>query len=111
MLWQVFNPATEDKICDVIDSGANEVNAAVTAAHGALEACGAPWVAMGQYGRSRAMNKLADLVEADSERLATLEVMDNASHSSRRSWMFVWWCTHSATSPPRRWASSWQDAW
>ena len=73
--FATFNPATEEKIADVAEGDAADVDKAVKAARRALES--GPWSKMDARDRGRLINKLADLVEKNVEELAALETLDN----------------------------------
>lgn len=73
--FPTFNPATEQKIADVAEADAADVDLAVKAARKALES--GPWATMDARDRGRLINKLADLVEANLAELAALETLDN----------------------------------
>ena len=68
----VTEPATGRVYARVPDSGAEDVNAAVSAARAAFPA----WAALPVAERSRALLRLADLIEADLEPLARAESID-----------------------------------
>ncbi|HEX8073356.1 MAG TPA: aldehyde dehydrogenase family protein [Thermoleophilaceae bacterium] len=72
--FETEDPATGQAICDVAHAGAEDVDRAVRAAAAALEG---PWAKMPASGRSKLMNALADLMEANAEELAQLESIDN----------------------------------
>ncbi len=67
------NPANGDKIADVAEANAADVDAAVAAARRALPA----WQALGGHRRARYLYALARLVQKHSRRLAVLETIDN----------------------------------
>lgn len=73
--FATFNPATEQKIADVAEADAADVDLAVKAARRALET--GPWATMDARDRGRLINKLADLVEQHLDELAALETLDN----------------------------------
>jgi len=68
--FETIDPATGEAISEVAHAGAEDVDRAVRAAAAALEG---PWAKMPASGRSRLLNKLADLIEANSEELAQIE--------------------------------------
>ncbi len=70
----VFNPATGQKIAEVPNGTAQDVDKAVTAARAALKG---EWSQMLPADRQRVMLKLADLIEANGEELAQLETLNN----------------------------------
>ena len=67
--------STEQEITSVYAAGAEDVNAAVTAARAAFE--GDAWQSVVGTARGALMNKLVDLVEKNQHVLATIEAMDN----------------------------------
>src|SRR5579871_4543545 len=67
------NPATGDKIADVAQADAADVDAAVKAARKALPA----WQALTGHQRARYLYALARQVQKHSRRLAVLETIDN----------------------------------
>lgn len=71
----VINPATGTVIDTVPEHGAAGVDAAVAAAKTAFEA--GPWPAMTRSARARLLLRIADAIEADAERLYTLEALNN----------------------------------
>ncbi|XP_074787757.1 aldehyde dehydrogenase 1A1 isoform X2 [Athene noctua] len=73
--FEVFNPANEEKICEVEEGDKADVDKAVKAARRAFE-LGSPWRTMDASERGRLLNKLADLVERDRLILATMEAID-----------------------------------
>jgi aldehyde dehydrogenase (NAD+) len=70
-----FNPATEEKIAEVAEGTAEDVDRAVKAARRALQS--GPWAKMDARDRGRLLAKLADLIEANFDELAALETLDN----------------------------------
>lgn len=73
--FATLNPATEEVLAEVTQSGKAEVDRAVAAARDAFY--GGEWSRLGGYERGRLMNRLADLIEKNKEELITLEVLDN----------------------------------
>ncbi|NXE40598.1 AL1A1 dehydrogenase, partial [Ptilorrhoa leucosticta] len=73
--FEVFNPANEEKICEVEEGDKEDVDKAVKAARKAFE-LGSTWRTMDASERGRLLNKLADLVERDRLILATMETID-----------------------------------
>ncbi|RMC17946.1 hypothetical protein DUI87_04820 [Hirundo rustica rustica] len=73
--FAVFNPANEEKICEVEEGDKADVDKAVKAARKAFE-LGSTWRTMDASERGRLLNKLADLVERDRLILATMETID-----------------------------------
>lgn len=73
--FATINPATEEKIADVAEGDAADVDLAARAARNAFE--GGPWPKMDARDRGRLLNKLADLMEENLDELAALETLDN----------------------------------
>lgn len=73
--FQSIDPATEEVIAEIAESGPEDIDAAVKAARGALE--DGPWARMDARERGRLLMKWADLIDAHAEELARLEVIDN----------------------------------
>ena len=73
--FETVNPATEEKIADVAEGDAADVDRAVKAARKAFES--GDWAEMDARDRGRVMNRLADLIEDNLEELAALETLDN----------------------------------
>ncbi len=65
----VFNPFTEKKIAEIVDSGKQDVDSAVINAKKAFES----WKKTTPSERANLFLKLADLIEKDKERLAKIE--------------------------------------
>lgn len=78
--FQSHNPATGELLVDVAEGGAADIDRAVAAARGAFEG---PWSKWKPADRQRLLLKLADLVEADIEQLATLDTLDMGAPISR----------------------------
>jgi len=70
-----FNPATEEKIADVAEGDAEDIDRAVTAARRAFVS--GPWNKMDARDRGALLHRLADLIEANFDELAALETLDN----------------------------------
>jgi aldehyde dehydrogenase (NAD+) len=68
------NPYTGRPWAQVPDGGPEDVDAAVGAARAALDG---EWGSMTGFTRAALMHRLADLIDADAERLARLEVNDS----------------------------------
>src|SRR2546423_11574637 len=68
-----IEPATGKAYSLVPDSDAADVDRAVVAAEGAFPA----WSSMPAQERSRHLNRIADLIERDLEKLARAESVDN----------------------------------
>lgn len=73
--FDTIHPATEEKISSVSEGNKEDVNRAVKAARRAFDS--GPWSKLNGYERSRLINKLADLMEANRSELAALETLDN----------------------------------
>ncbi|RGP35910.1 aldehyde dehydrogenase family protein [Pseudotabrizicola alkalilacus] len=71
----VYDPATEEKIGDLVAASAADVDRAVQAAHRTFEST--HWQKMRPLDRGRLLEKLALLIERDAEELARLETLDN----------------------------------
>ena len=72
--FATIDPATGETIAQVAHAGAEDVDRAVKAAAAALEG---PWSKLPAATRSLLMNRLADLIEANTEELAQIEALDN----------------------------------
>jgi len=68
-----LNPATEEKLVDIAAASAGDVDAAVNAARAQLDG---EWGALPGAARGQILNRIADLIERDAEKLATLEALD-----------------------------------
>jgi acyl-CoA reductase-like NAD-dependent aldehyde dehydrogenase len=69
------NPATDEVIADVAEAREVDVDQAVRAARGAMEA--SAWRRVNPHRRSELLWKLADAIEAHADELAALETADN----------------------------------
>jgi aldehyde dehydrogenase (NAD+) len=69
------NPATEEKIAEVAEGDAEDIDRAVKAARKAFEQ--GPWKTMDARDRGRLLGRLADLIEENLDELAALETLDN----------------------------------
>jgi aldehyde dehydrogenase len=67
------SPITGKTLCDVQRSNAADVDKALDAAHAAAPA----WGRTSATERANILNKIADRIEANLERLATIETLDN----------------------------------
>src|SRR5438045_1461522 len=70
----VVNPATEEIIASVAAADARDVDAAVAAAHAALEG---PWGSMSARERGRLVSRLADRLMEKADEIARLETLHN----------------------------------
>ncbi len=68
------SPIDQSLLAEVSRAGADEVDRAVRAAHDAF----ASWAALGPAGRAPYLRRLADLIDANVERLAAVECADMA---------------------------------
>jgi aldehyde dehydrogenase (NAD+) len=71
--FETADPSTGDKIADVAQGGAADVDAAVKAARAALKS----WQALTPHARARYLYAIARQVQKHSRRLAVLETLDN----------------------------------
>jgi len=71
--FDTTDPSTGEKLADVAQGSARDVNAAVKAARSALPA----WQALTPHARARYLYALARQVQKHSRRLAVLETLDN----------------------------------
>lgn len=74
---QTINPTDESVICEVAHGGVEDVNVAVAAAKKAFEE--GKWSDMNARDRGMLLNRLADLMEAHQEELATIEAIDSGA--------------------------------
>jgi len=72
--FETRDPYTGEVLLEVSRAGAAEVDMAVQAAHDAFPA----WAALGPVGRAAHIHRLADAIDANIERLATVECADMA---------------------------------
>jgi betaine-aldehyde dehydrogenase/5-carboxymethyl-2-hydroxymuconic-semialdehyde dehydrogenase len=72
--FEVITPIDGSVIAHVAAGGAAEADLAVRAAHSAASS----WAALGAGGRAALMHRLADLIDQNVERLATVECADMA---------------------------------
>ncbi len=73
--FETVCPATEEKIADVAEGDAADVDLAARAARKAFES--GPWRRMDARDRGRLMYRIADLFEQNLDELAALEALDN----------------------------------
>src|SRR5580698_9771464 len=73
--FATINPSTGDEICQIAEADAADVEKAVRAARAAFER--ASWRKMIASERGRLLNRLADLIEKNTDELASLESLDN----------------------------------
>ena len=72
--FQTLSPIDETVLAEVARAGEEEVDLAVRAAHDAFGA----WAALGPAKRAEYLHRLADLIDANVDRLATVECADMA---------------------------------
>jgi aldehyde dehydrogenase (NAD+) len=73
--FATINPATEEKIADIAEGDAADIDAAVKAAREQFE--NGEWSRMDARDRGKLMHRLADLIEEEIDDLAALESLDN----------------------------------
>jgi succinate-semialdehyde dehydrogenase/glutarate-semialdehyde dehydrogenase len=71
--FDIIDPATEEKICDVASATVEDAKAAVDAAQGAF----ADWAARKPRERGEILRKAYELIMQDAERLAKLITLEN----------------------------------
>ncbi|EGR31514.1 hypothetical protein IMG5_107330 [Ichthyophthirius multifiliis] len=69
----IYNPSTEDKICDIAEATEQDVELAIDAATNAFS----KWKNTTTRERCLLINKLADLIEKNLDELVSLESLDN----------------------------------
>jgi len=74
--FPTLNPATGEVICHVAEGDKADVDIAVKAARDAFK-LGSRWRTMDASERGLLLNRFADLIERDSEYIASLETLDN----------------------------------
>jgi len=73
--FATIDPTTETELAQVSEGAAGDVDLAVAAARRAFE--NRSWSAISPYERARLLLKIADLIEQNAERLASLDALDN----------------------------------
>ncbi|HLJ54823.1 MAG TPA: aldehyde dehydrogenase family protein, partial [Chthonomonadaceae bacterium] len=71
--FDTLNPATGERLARIAQAGAEDVDAAVSAARAALPA----WRGLGGHGRARVLYALARRIQKHARMLAVLESLDN----------------------------------
>ncbi|HSJ30879.1 MAG TPA: aldehyde dehydrogenase family protein [Longimicrobiales bacterium] len=71
--FESINPASAQRLADIAQASATDVDAAVTAARNALE----PWKEIGAHARARYLYAIARQIQKHSREFAVLESMDN----------------------------------
>jgi betaine-aldehyde dehydrogenase len=72
-----YDPVTERELAQFADGDAADVDEAVAVARREFET--GPWSRMRGTERGRILNRLADLIERDGERLASIQALENGS--------------------------------
>jgi acyl-CoA reductase-like NAD-dependent aldehyde dehydrogenase len=73
--FATIDPTTETELAQISEGAAEDVDLAVAAARRAFE--NRNWSAISPHERARMLLKIADLIEENAERLATLDCLDN----------------------------------
>jgi phenylacetaldehyde dehydrogenase len=73
--FPTYNPATGDVLARVAEGDHEDIDRAVKAARAAFE--NGPWRKMSASSRGKLIWKIADLIDANREELAELEMLDN----------------------------------
>ncbi|HNX30527.1 MAG TPA: aldehyde dehydrogenase family protein [Holophaga sp.] len=71
--FKAYNPSSGELLATCVDAGKEDVDKAVAAAWKAFET----WKHVSPQERSRLLLKIADLIDANAERLAMVETLDN----------------------------------
>jgi len=100
--FATVNPATGEEICQVAEADAADVDLAVKAARAAFNK--GPWRKASGPERSRLLNRLADLIEKNSDELARLESLDNGKPFTMAKHVDV-----AATAACYRYFAGWAD--
>lgn len=82
--FEVFNPATGERIATVASGGPEDIDRAVKAARRTFD--DGTWYGMGASARARIMFKVADLIEAAGEEIARVETTDNGMPVGMAMW-------------------------
>ena len=72
-VFKAYSPSDGEQLATCVDAGKEDVDLAVSAAWKAFET----WKHVSPQERSRMLLKIADLVDANAERLAMIETLDN----------------------------------
>jgi phenylacetaldehyde dehydrogenase len=78
-----YDPSTGREIVSLVDATQEDVNRAVAAARRAFD--DGRWSGLAPVARERALNRLADLIEAHLDELAELEAIDNGKTKAMAS--------------------------
>ena len=73
--FATLNPATEETIAEIAQGGPEDIHRAAVAARRAFDE--GPWPRMDARDRVRLLDRLADLIEQNTDELAALETLDN----------------------------------
>jgi phenylacetaldehyde dehydrogenase len=73
--FETINPDTEEVLCEVAEADRSDVDAAVAAARCAFEA--PSWSGITPHARTKALLRIADIVDRHAEELAAIETLDN----------------------------------
>ncbi|HEY0625803.1 MAG TPA: aldehyde dehydrogenase family protein [Allosphingosinicella sp.] len=76
----VFDPSTGKQVSAIVDASVEDVDRAVAAARTAFD--DGRWTGLSPYQRQRLIERLADLIERDTDELAELEAIDNGKPKS-----------------------------
>lgn len=86
--FESINPADGSVAAVVAEAGEADVDAAVAAARAALQ--NPDWRDLPPHRRARLLNKFADLIDRDAERLAGLQTQDNGKPISESRMQSAW---------------------
>ena len=75
--FETTDPASEAVLAEVAEAASEDVDLAVTAARQAFEF--SSWAGSSPHVRTRALLKIADLIDANADELAVLETLDNGA--------------------------------
>jgi acyl-CoA reductase-like NAD-dependent aldehyde dehydrogenase len=73
--FEKINPVTETVLTELPAGGAADIDAAVRAARAQFD--GGPWSKINSRDRAKLLNRLADLIERDGEKLAAIQVSES----------------------------------
>ena len=79
--FATFDPATEERLAEVAEADAADVDIAVKAARRAFEA--QSWRGISPHARANLLLKIADAVERNLDELAAIETLDNGTPISQ----------------------------
>lgn len=76
--FDVINPATEQRLGQIVENGGEDTDTAVQAAHRAFNKSGVgAWRALSLKDRAKALMRVAEVIRANRAELATLESLTN----------------------------------